>query len=177
MKFIETKLKSAFVIEPEKLGDERGFFARIWCQREFKAHGLNPNLAQSSIALSKKKGTMRGMHYQLPPHEEAKLIRCTKGSLYDVIIDLRPASETYKQWFGIEITAENYKMVYVPEGFAHGYQTLLDDTEVLYLISDFYTPECYTGVRWNDPVFGIVWPIAENVIISEKDKNCPDFRG
>lgn len=176
MKFIETKLKGAFVIEPEMNIDERGFFARIWCQRELKSQGLNPNLVQSSIALSKKKGTLRGMHYQLPPHEETKLVRCTKGAIYDVIIDLRPKSKTFKQWFGIKLTAENYKMIYVPEGFAHGYQTVEDNTEVLYLISEFFSPEFYAGVRWNDPAFKIVWPETKNIIISDKDKNCPDFK-
>ena len=178
MKFTETNLKGAFVIEQELNTDDRGFFARVWCQNELKAHGLNPNLAQSSIALSNKKWTLRGMHYQLPPHEEAKLVLCTKGAVYDAIVDLRPDSPTYKKWFGIEITEKTRKMIYIPEGFAHGYQTLEDNTEVLYFISQFYSPKSYTGIRWNDPVFGVKWPnMNESEInISEKDKNFPDFK-
>jgi dTDP-4-dehydrorhamnose 3,5-epimerase len=178
MKFTETNLKGAFVIEPEPNTDERGFFARIWCHNELKEHGLNPNLAQSSIALSKKKWTLRGMHYQLSPCEEAKLVLCTKGAIYDAIIDLRPNSQTYKKWFGIEITEKNRKMIYVPEGFAHGYQALEDNTEILYFISQFYDSKSSTGVRWNDPAFGLKWPNMNEtqIIISEKDKNFPDFK-
>lgn len=177
MKFIETKLKGAFVIELERVTDERGFFSRVWCKREFKTYELNANLAQVSIALSSKKGTLRGLHYQLPPYEEAKLVRCSKGVIYDVIVDLRPDSRTFKQWYGMELRGNDYKMIYVPEGFAHGYQTLEDNTEVLYLISQFYTPEYSVGVRWNEPVFGITWPLTENIIISDKDKSFPDFKG
>ena len=175
MIFIETKLASAFVIELEKVVDERGFFARTWCQKEFKDHGLNPNLSQISIAVNKSKGTIRGMHYQLTPHEEAKLVRCTRGSIYDVIIDLRSNSKTFKQWFSTELTDKNNKMVYVPEGCAHGYQTLEDNTEVLYHMSVAHIPELYRGVRWNEPVFKITWPITEKIIISGKDKNYPNF--
>lgn len=177
MRFTETKLKGAYMLELEKINDERGFFSRVWCKREFKTYGLNTDLAQASIALSTKRGTLRGMHYQLPPYEEVKLIRCYKGAIYDVIVDLRPDSRTFKEWYGAELKGNDYKMIYVPHGFAHGYQTLEDNTEVLYFISQFYTPEYYTGVRWNDPAFGIKWPITKDIIISEKDKSFPDFRG
>ena len=176
MKLIETKLKGAFVIEPDLIKDERGFFSRLWCQKEFAHYGLNPNLAQISNAYNQKKSTIRGMHFQKSPCEEAKLVRCTSGSIYDVIIDLRPASKTYKQWFSIEISAKSYTMIYVPEGFAHGYQTLEDNTEVIYHMSQFFSLEYYSGVRWNDPAFNIKWPSVENIIISDKDKNYPDFQ-
>jgi len=174
MIFIETKLKGAFIIEPERMKDERGFFARTWCKREFEAHGLNSNLVQCNISFNKKRGTLRGMHYQVPPHEEAKLVRCTMGAIYDVIIDLRPDSQTFKQWISVELTAENRKMIYVPEGFAHGFLTLEDNTEVFYQMSEFYAPECARGVRWNDPAFCIKWPIDIRVI-SERDRQYPDF--
>jgi dTDP-4-dehydrorhamnose 3,5-epimerase len=175
MIFIETKLRGAYIVEPEKLEDERGFFARTWCRREFSEHGLNPGLAQCSISFNSKRGTVRGMHYQLPPHEEAKLVRCTRGAIYDVIIDLRPQSPTFKQWFAAELTENNRRMLYIPEAFAHGFQTLADDSEVAYYISEFYAPECASGVRWNDLAFGIRWPIDAR-IISQKDQSYPDFR-
>lgn len=174
MIFKETKLKGAFVIEIEKREDERGFFARALCQQEFAAHGLNFSLAQANIGFSRKKGTLRGLHYQVAPHQEAKLVRCTAGAIYDVIIDLRPMSLTYKQWFGIELTADNHTMLYVPEGFAHGYQTLADESEVFYPVSQFYTPGAERGVRYNDPIFGIEWPL-EVQIISDKDKSWPNY--
>ena len=170
MIFIETKLKGAYIIEPERLEDERGFFARTWCEDEFAAHGLNPRLVQCNISFNKKKGALRGMHYQVAPYEEAKLVRCTKGAIYDVIIDLRFNSPTHKQWFAVELTAENRKMLYVPEGFAHGFQTLEDDSEVFYQMSEFYHPECARGVRWNDPAFRIEWPI-KIAVISLKDQS------
>ena len=176
MKFVKTKLEGAFLIEPELVKDERGFFARLWCQKEFAQHGLNPDLTQISIAFNQKKGTIRGMHFQKSPYEESKLVRCTSGATYDVIIDLRPASKTYKQWVSVEITSKGYKMIYVPEGFAHGYQTLEDNTEVIYHMSQSFAPQYYSGVRWNDPAFNIKWPDTENKIISEKDKNYPDFQ-
>jgi dTDP-4-dehydrorhamnose 3,5-epimerase len=168
MKFIETKIKGAFVIEPQRLEDERGFFARVWCQDEFKAQGLSQKLAQCSISFNKKKGTLRGMHYQAAPHAENKVVRCTLGALYDVILDLRPGSATFKQWFSAELTAENRKMLYIPEGLAHGFQTLSDHTEVFYQISESHHPESARGIRWDDPVFKIQWPlpVAE---ISPKD--------
>jgi len=174
VKFIETRLQGAFIISPDFIEDERGFFARTFCRREFEARGLNPNLVQCNISFNKKKGTLRGMHYQLAPHAEVKLVRCTAGALYDVIIDLRVESITYKQWYAAELTAENHKMLYVPEGFAHGYETLTDNTEAAYQVSDFYSPECERGVRWNDPAFSIVWPlpVAE---ISDKDAAHQDW--
>ena len=174
MIFTETKLKGAFILEPDRLEDDRGFFARSWCQREFAAHSLNPRLVQCSISFSKKKGTLRGMHYQLSPYAETKLVRCTNGSIYDAIIDLRPQSPTFKQCFGLVLTARNHKMLYVPEGFAHGFLTLEDNTEVFYQMSEFYSPEHARGVRWNDPAFGIAWPLNPS-IISERDRNYSDF--
>ena len=175
MIFHETELKGAFRIEPEQLRDERGFFARVWCQQEFAAHGLNPTLAQCSISFNRKKGTLRGMHYQVAPHEEAKLVRCTSGAIHDVIIDLRPESATFKRHYATALSTANRQMLYIPERFAHGFQTLQDDTEVLYLISDSYAPESARGVRWDDPAFGIVWPAGER-IISERDRTYPDLR-
>jgi dTDP-4-dehydrorhamnose 3,5-epimerase len=174
MIFAETKLKGAFIIQPEKLEDERGFFARTWCKRELEAHGLNPNLVQCNISFNKKGATLRGMHHQAAPHEEAKLVRCTMGAIYDVIIDLRPDSRTFKQWISVELTAENRKMIYIPEGFSHGFMTLDDNTEVFYQMSEFYAPDCARGVRWNDPAFDIVWP-GDVTVISEKDNQYPDF--
>ncbi len=174
MRFIETQLPDAFVIEPERLEDERGFFARTWDSREFEAHGLNPGLAQCSISFNKTKGTLRGMHYQVAPHEEAKLVRCTMGAIYDVIVDLRPASPTFRQWIAIELTAPNRKMLYVPEGLAHGFQTLDDSSEVFYQMSEFYHPECARGLRWDDPAFDISWPLPFQ-IISAQDRSYPDY--
>lgn len=176
MIFQETPLAGAYVIDIQRLEDERGFFARTWCQREYAAHGLNPSLAQCSISFNKQKGTLRGMHYQLPPHAEAKVVRCTRGAIFDVIIDLRPESPTYKQHFGLTLTPENHTMLYVPERCAHGLLTLADETEVLYLISEFYAPEQARGVRWNDPAFAIQWPETVQVI-SERDTAYPDFIG
>lgn len=174
MIFTETALKGAFVIEPERLEDERGFFARTWCKREFESHGLGTQWAQCSISFNHKKGTLRGMHFQAAPHAESKLIRCTRGSIYDVIIDLRLDSPTCTQWIFVEMSAQSSKMIYVPEGFAHGFLTLEDDTEVFYQMSEFYAAECAGGVRWNDPTFGIVWP-AEVRVINARDNNFPDF--
>lgn len=174
MKFTETKLPGAYVIELEPFTDHRGFFARSWCHNEFEAQGLTTRVAQANISFNHKKGTLRGMHYQLPPHGEVKIIRCTRGALYDVIIDLRADSPTYKQWFGIELTADNHKMFYVPENFAHGFITLEDNTEATYQVSEFYTPGAERGLRWNDPVFDITWPTAVTVI-SDKDANWADF--
>jgi dTDP-4-dehydrorhamnose 3,5-epimerase len=172
--FTEKKLQGAFLIEPEKFEDERGFFARTWCKREFQAHHLNPNLVQCSTSFTAKKGVLRGMHFQAPPHEEAKLVRCTMGAIYDVIVDLRTNSETFTQWISVELSAENRKMIYVPEGFAHGFLTLKDNTEVFYQMSEFYVPECARGVRWNDPAFSIQWPIDVR-FLSNRDRTFPDF--
>jgi dTDP-4-dehydrorhamnose 3,5-epimerase len=174
LNFFATKLKGAFVIEPERLEDERGFFARTWCEREFAAHGLDPRCVQCSISFNRKKGTLRGLHYQVAPGEEAKLVRCTRGAIYDVMVDLRPDSQTFGQWFSVELTAENRKMLFVPRNCAHGYLTLQDDTEIFYQISAFYAPECARGIRWNDPAFGISWP-AEVRVISDRDRNYSDF--
>ena len=175
MIFTETPLKGAYVIDPERLADERGFFARTWCRREFEAHGLNPELAQCNISYNRRKGTLRGMHYQVAPHAETRLVRCTSGAVYDVIVDLRPQSATFKRWFPIELTADNRRMLYIPEGVAHGFFTLCDDTEVFYQMSGFYAPECARGVRWNDPAFGFEWP-DEIQVMAERDRSYPDFQ-
>ncbi len=185
MIFTETKLKGAFIIEPEPLGDERGFFARTFCRKEFESHGLNPNVVQCNVSYNKKGGTLRGMHYQDAPYEEAKLVSCISGAIYDVIIDLRPDSTTYCQWAAVTLCGFNFsthspihpsthKLLYIPEGFAHGFLTLADNTEVFYQISEFYMSEYARGVRWDDPAFNIQWPI-DVVVISEKDKRHPDF--
>ncbi len=174
MKFIESELKGAFIVEPELLEDERGFFARTWCRKEFEQHGLNPNLVQCNISFNRQKGTLRGMHYQASPFEETKIVRCTMGAIYDVIIDLRPDSKKFMCWIAIELSAENRKMIYIPEGFAHGFQTLVDNTEVFYQMSEFYAPEYACGVRWNEPKFNIKWPDGVK-IISVKDDNFKDF--
>lgn len=175
MLFEETRLKGAFVIHPEKREDSRGFFARACCKHEFEARGLNTHFVQCNISFNKKRWTLRGMHFQKSPKEEAKLVRCTKGSILDVIIDLRPSSATYQEWVGVELTENNHTMLYVPESFAHGYLTLLDESEVFYQVSEFYSPEYESGVRWNDLAFGIRWPEVMELIISEKDENWPDY--
>jgi len=172
--FTETKLAGAFVIELERREDQRGFFARIFCQQEFEAHGLKTQVVQCNVSFNKRKGTLRGMHYQAAPFAEAKLVRCTSGSIYDVIIDLRPHSATFKRHFAVELSAENRRMLYIPEDFAHGFQTLQDDTEVFYQMAQGYSAEHARGVRWNDPAFGIEWPKDERIII-ERDQNYPDF--
>jgi dTDP-4-dehydrorhamnose 3,5-epimerase len=174
MIFRETDLKGAFVIEPEKLSDERGFFARTWCSREFTRHGLNPIVSQCNISFNKKKGTLRGLHYQEAPHQETKLVRCTAGAIYDVIIDLRPDSATLKRWISVQLNANNREMLYIPEGFAHGFLTLADNTEVFYQMSEFYSAEHARGVRWDDPAFNIEWPL-DITMMAEKDRNFPDF--
>jgi dTDP-4-dehydrorhamnose 3,5-epimerase len=174
MLFTETKLKGAFIINLERLEDERGFFARSWCEREAAAYGLHPTWVQCNISFNKQKATLRGMHYQSAPSEEAKLVRCTKGAIYDVFIDLRPDSSTLKQWVAVELSARNRRMVYIPEGFAHGFLTLADNSEIFYQMSEFYAPGYARGVRWNDPAFTIVWP-TEVCVISDKDRNYPDF--
>jgi dTDP-4-dehydrorhamnose 3,5-epimerase len=172
--FTETQLQGAFIIEPERLEDTRGFFARTWCRREFEDQGLNSRLVQCSISFNNKKGTLRGMHYQTPPYAEAKLVRCTSGSIYDVLIDLRPESSTFKQHCAIVLSADNRKLLYVPENFAHGFQTLEDNTEIFYQMSEFYAPESAQGVRWNDPAFSIEWPDDKRIIV-ERDQEYPDF--
>jgi dTDP-4-dehydrorhamnose 3,5-epimerase len=176
MLFFETNLKGAFIIEPERHADHRGFFARAFCRSEFVEHGLNPDIAQCNISFNRLKGTLRGMHYQISPFEEAKLVRCTAGSIYDVIIDLRPSSRTFKQHAAFDLTAGNARMLYIPEGFAHGFQTLEDNTEVFYQMTQSYSPGHGRGVRWNDPAFGIQWPDAER-ILNDRDSTYPDFSG
>lgn len=174
MIFTETELKGAFILEVKKMEDERGFFGRSWCKREMEEHGLNGNVVQTNVSYNKVKGTFRGMHFQRAPHQETKLVRCTKGAILDVIIDLRPSSPTYKQWIGVELTEDNYKMLYVPEDFAHGFITLKDETEVTYQVTQFYTPGAEGGLRWNDPAFGMTLPITPTVI-SSKDAAWADF--
>jgi dTDP-4-dehydrorhamnose 3,5-epimerase len=174
MNFSETKLKGAWLVEIQRLEDDRGFFARSWCQREFEAHGLNPRLAQCNISYNKIRGTLRGMHYQDAPFEEAKLVRCTSGAIFDVIIDLRPESPTYKNHLGVTLSAAQCNMIYIPEGFAHGFLTLTNDSEVFYQMSEFYAPGYSRGVRWNDPTFAISWPETIQMI-SERDSRYPDF--
>lgn len=172
--FLESKLKDAFIIEPEKRQDERGFFARSWCQREFEEHGLNRRVVQCNISYNKRSGTLRGLHYQVAPYAEAKLVRCTRGSIYDVVVDLRRESPTFKQYLAVTLTSENRRMIYVPECFAHGFLTLEDETEVFYQMSEFYSPGHGRGVRWNDPAFGVCWPLVPTTI-SERDRTYPDF--
>lgn len=174
MRFTPAALSGAYVIDIEPLEDERGFFARSWCADEFAARGLKRHLVQCNISFNRRKGTVRGMHYQIAPHEEAKLVRCTRGALLDVIIDLRPDSPTFRQHVAVELTAENRRMLYIPAGLAHGFQTLVDDTEVFYQMSDPYVAECARGVRWDDPAFDIRWPDDERTI-SAKDRQYPDF--
>jgi dTDP-4-dehydrorhamnose 3,5-epimerase len=174
MIFTETKLKGAFVIELEKLIDERGFFARTYCFREFEAHGLNPRVVQCNMSYNLKKGTLRGMHYQVPPFEEAKLVRCTRGAIHDIIVDIRPDSPTFKDYCSLQLTADNKLALYIPEGFAHGFLTIEDNTEIFYQMSEFYSPESARGFRWNDPAFAIPWP-ASIEVISERDRTYPDF--
>ncbi len=174
MIFKETPLKGAYLIELEKRGDGRGFFARFFCQKEFSEHNLEANFVQVNNSLSALKGTLRGMHYQLPPYQEVKLVRCIKGALFDVILDLRQDSPTFGKSFGHELTEENRTMMYVPKGFAHGFVTTTEDTEVLYMVSAFYAPEHERGIRFNDPAFSIDWPI-EPTTVSEKDQSHPDF--
>lgn len=174
MIFKETNLKGAYIVEIEQNKDERGFFARSFCEKEFQQQGIDFKVVQCSVSFSKNRGTLRGMHYQSAPYEEAKLVSCTKGKIYDVIIDLRKGSTTYCQWHALELSDEDYKILYVPKGFAHGFQALEDNTEVFYQISEFYHPETACSVRWNDHNFNISWPIPIT-LISEKDKNCKDF--
>jgi dTDP-4-dehydrorhamnose 3,5-epimerase len=173
--FTETRLKGAHLIQLEPLEDDRGFFSRTFCREEFERHGLNPCVAQCSLSYNYRKGTLRGLHYQVAPRQEAKLVRCTAGSIFDVIVDLRPASLTYCQWIGVELGSRQRRvMVYVPEGFAHGFQTLEDDTEIVYQISELYSPDDARGVRWDDPAFAIQWP-EEPRVMSERDKSFPDY--
>jgi dTDP-4-dehydrorhamnose 3,5-epimerase len=174
MIFTETVIPGAFIIEPERHEDHRGFFARTWCENEAKAHGLTARFVQCSVSYNLRRGTLRGLHYQMPPFEEAKLIRCTMGAIFDVAVDLRRNSPGFRRWAAATLTSDNRRMLYVPEGCAHGLQTLEDNTEVLYQISQFHSPEHARGVRWNDPAFGIEWPTAGRTMI-ERDRDYPDF--
>jgi dTDP-4-dehydrorhamnose 3,5-epimerase len=175
MIFTETKLAGAYIIDLEKRGDSRGFFARSFCQDEFEKHGLVSKVVQTNVSLSKHQGTLRGMHYQESPYAETKLVRCTQGAIYDVIVDIRPESPTFKQWIGVELTSSNHRMLFVPQHFAHGFITLMDDSEVTYQVSQVYHPGSERGLRYNDPALGIVWPQAVNVI-SDKDAAWPDMK-
>lgn len=173
MLFTPTAVDGAYIIEFEKRGDPRGFFARAFCAEEFAAHGLETTFVQANVSRSAEKFTLRGMHLQAEPHGETKLMRCTRGAVFDALIDLRPESPTFKKWIGVELTADNHKMLYVPAGCAHGYQTLCEDAEVFYPVTEFYHPESEQGVRWDDPAFGIDWPEKENPVLSDKDKAWP----
>jgi dTDP-4-dehydrorhamnose 3,5-epimerase len=174
MKFSKTPLSGAMLIDLDRSGDERGFFARVFCAREFAERGLCTNLVQISTSLSVPRHTLRGMHYQLPPYAETKLVRCLAGALFDVIVDLRPASNTYGQSYGAELSAANRTMMYVPKGFAHGFLTLTENTEILYFMDEYYGPESGRGLRWDDPGLGIAWP-APPALVSERDASYPDF--
>ncbi len=176
MKFEKLPVDGAYLIDLEKRGDERGFFARVFCVNEFREHGLTTEFVQVNNSSSADVGTLRGMHYQLAPAAETKLVRCIKGSLWDCIVDVRPESATYGQWFGAELSAENRRMMYVPKGFAHGFITLEPDTEAFYFVDEFYAPEQERGLRWDDPKIGIEWP-REPTVLSDKDRNHPDFAG
>lgn len=175
MIFTETILKGAYVVDIKPIEDDRGFFARSFCQQEFESQGLVTNVKQCNISYNNKRGTLRGMHFQLMPKAEAKLVRCTRGKIYDVIIDLRRQSPTYCQWVAVELSENNYRALYIPEEFAHGFQTLEDDSEVFYQMFEFYSSEHASGVRWDDPAFGIIWPLP-NPTISERDKSYPPYR-
>jgi len=174
MIFQKVQLAGAYVIDLDRIEDDRGFFARAWCQREFEQQGLESRLVQCNLSQNHSAGTLRGMHYQVNPYKETKLVRCVKGRIFDVIIDLRADSPTYLQWFGVELSADNHRALYVPEGFAHGYQTLEANTEVFYQVSEFYSPGSEQGLRWDDRAIAIDWPLAPT-IISEKDRNYADF--
>jgi len=176
MLFEPLKLPGAWVIRLEPIADERGSFARSWCSEEYRSRGLNPRLVQCNISTNRRRGTLRGLHYQAPPHEEAKLIRCTRGAVYDVVVDLREGSPTLRDWAAVELSAENHLAVYIPEGCAHGFQTLADDSEMFYQMAESYAPESARGVRWDDPAFAIVWPIPDP-LMSSRDRGYPDYPG
>ena len=173
MKIQPLNLEGAHVIDLERFEDERGFFARAWCSQELEEHGLDHQIVQANVSMNANAGTVRGMHFQVSPYEETKFVRCTSGRLYDVIVDIRPDSSTYLQWLSVELSADNHRTLYIPRGFAHGFQTLEDDTEVFYLHTEYYHPQAASGFRWDDPRIGIDWPIAAPSMISEKDQNWP----
>jgi dTDP-4-dehydrorhamnose 3,5-epimerase len=175
MRFTPSELADIVIVDVEPHVDGRGLFARTFCEAEFAAAGLPTRFVQSSVSFNTRRGTLRGLHYQAPPKPEAKLVRCTHGTIHDVVVDLRPSSATFLRWISVELTAENRRALYIPGWCAHGFQTLTDDAEVLYLMTEFYAPELARGVRWNDPVFGVEWPIADPRL-SERDATYPDFR-
>lgn len=174
MIFVATPLAGAYIVEPERNSDERGFFARTWCRQEFARHGLDIDIVQASISHNRRAGTLRGMHFAWPPSREGKLVRCERGAIFDVIIDLRPDSATFEKHCAVELTGDNHRALYIPPGCAHGFQTLVDDTDVLYMMTDFYEPNLADGVRFDDPAFGISWPLPVTVIL-ERDRTYPDF--
>ncbi|MBK8092703.1 MAG: dTDP-4-dehydrorhamnose 3,5-epimerase [Verrucomicrobiaceae bacterium] len=175
MNFLPTQIEGVWIVEMERRQDERGWFARTWCKDELKAHGLDPALAQCSSSFNHKRGTLRGMHYQAAPNEEVKLVRCTRGAVFDVVLDLRPDSQSFKHWHSVELSADNGRAIYIPKGCAHGYQTLMPDTELHYIISNRYIPESGRGLRWDDPTFGILWPMPDQAILSRRDASYPYF--
>ena len=177
MRFTEAPLAGAWVIDPDRRSDERGFFARTFDREEFAARGLEPAVVQSSTSYNTRAGTLRGMHFQAAPHGEPKVVRCTQGAIYDVIVDLRPDSPTHRRWFATELSAENGRAVYIPVGVAHGFQTVADASEVLYMMGHEYVPEAASGVRWDDPAFGIGWPDCDQRIMSDRDRSYPDYAG
>lgn len=177
MKFTPTKIAGVWLVETERHADERGWFARTWCAEEFAAHGLPTAFSQCSSSFNHRRGTLRGMHWQAAPHGEAKLVRCVRGAMFDVALDMRPESTTFKQWMGVELTPENGRALYVPEGCAHGFQTLANDTEVFYQIKGSWHPASARGVRWNDPAFAIRWPLPTQAFLSERDATYPDYSG
>ena len=175
MKFVATPIDGAYLVEPTPRADDRGFFARVWCHDEFAARGLNAAFVQCNDSLSRRRGTLRGLHYQVAPYGEVKLIRCVRGAVFDVLVDVRPSSPTYLQWYGVALTAESRTMLYAPEGCAHGYLALEDDTEAMYLVTRAYRPDAERGIRWNDPAFGIAWPDVGPLTLSPKDQAWPDY--
>jgi dTDP-4-dehydrorhamnose 3,5-epimerase len=176
MRFTKTKFQDCFIIEPDRFEDERGFFGRAWSEAEFAAQGLEVRFVEANLSFNSKKNTLRGLHYQSQPHEQGKLVRCTRGAVYDVALDLRRGSPTYKQWVGAELSQENRFALFVPGGFAHGFQTLMDDSEVLYEVTKTYAPASSYGVRWNDPAFNIDWPEATELVMLPRDRDYPDFK-
>lgn len=175
MKFSPVKIKGAFVVDLQPIADERGFFARAYCEKEFYDQGINELMVQANMSNNKLRGMLRGLHWQVSPHAEAKLVRCVKGAIFDVVVDVRKDSPTYKQWYGVELNSDNHKALYIPPGCAHGYQVMVDDTDVFYQVSAFYEPNAERGARWNDPQFGIEWPIKDGVLLSQKDQDWDDF--
>lgn len=175
MDFSPVEVEGAFIVELSPFSDDRGFFARAYCEKEFMDHGINVHMVQANMSYNRQRGILRGLHWQVSPHEEAKFVRCIKGSIFDVVVDVRPKSPTYKQWSGVELTSANRKALFIPGGCAHGYQVLDDDTEILYQVSAPYVQAAERGARWNDPAFGIEWPITEGMILSSKDKGWDDF--